>query len=77
MYRRPLSFHAVSFGPHNSVLREMTRTAGATANRATTDTVRPVIESSYTEAENSVHLAEAFLGIAESLTKPRGGVIRV
>jgi hypothetical protein len=47
-------------------------------NNAPRDALAPAaatVPSSYTEALDTVQLAETFLGIAESLTKPRGSLI--
>jgi len=75
-----VSFHAVSFGPdgHSMYLRRMADIARAAQNNAPRDPLTPAaatILSSYTEALDTVQLAETFLGIADSLTKPRGALI--
>ena len=94
--RRPLSFHAVSFGEESSLssLRRMTEIALDIQKHGARDPLHPSgthVLSSYTEAldtvswlkslfiswrlilcYNQVSLSEAFLGIAESLGKPRG-----
>ncbi|EKM59290.1 uncharacterized protein PHACADRAFT_88120 [Phanerochaete carnosa HHB-10118-sp] len=72
---RALSFHAVSFGPHNAVLRRMADIASEVQRSAHPDPMHPPIPSSYVEALDSVRLAETFIGIANSLTKPRGGLM--
>ncbi|KAK0217807.1 hypothetical protein IW262DRAFT_1560097, partial [Armillaria fumosa] len=75
---KPLSLHTVSFGPRNSVLRRMTQIALGIQNSAPPDPNAPAaarIDSSYAEALDSVRLAETFLGIAESLRKPRGSLL--
>ncbi|KAF8270139.1 hypothetical protein EI94DRAFT_1572222, partial [Lactarius quietus] len=74
---RPLSFHAVSFGQEASSisLRRMSEIALEVQNNAPHDPLLPAtakVPSSYTEALDTVRLAETFLGIAESLRKPRG-----
>ncbi|KAI9460718.1 hypothetical protein F5148DRAFT_1377366 [Russula earlei] len=76
--RRPLSFHAVSFGQDSasSSLRRMAQVAlDVQQNNAVEDPLLPAtatVPSSYTEALDTVRLAETFLGLAESLRKPRG-----
>ncbi|KIP12765.1 hypothetical protein PHLGIDRAFT_17515 [Phlebiopsis gigantea 11061_1 CR5-6] len=42
---------------------------------APTDPMHPRIPSQYVEALDSVRLAETFVGIAESLTKPRAALM--
>ncbi|KAI0297435.1 hypothetical protein BC826DRAFT_166673 [Russula brevipes] len=76
---RPLSLHAVSFGQNStsSSLRRMAQIASDVQNRAPQDPLLPAtanVPSSYTEALDTVRLAETFLGIAESLRKPRGSL---
>ncbi|KAI9571051.1 hypothetical protein HD554DRAFT_2017581 [Boletus coccyginus] len=76
-----VSFHAVSFGPDGSstYLRRMAEIARDAQNNAPRDPLAPAaatILSSYTRALDTVQLAETFLGIAESLRKPRGALIR-
>jgi len=107
---KPLSFHAVSFGPNadstshplspfmnpypanrsrilanrqntstTSSLRNMVNLALEAQNRAPPDPLLPAaarIPSSYNTALETVHLAETFLGFAESLRKPRGSLMR-
>ncbi|KAH8114638.1 hypothetical protein DFH11DRAFT_1508680 [Phellopilus nigrolimitatus] len=78
---RALSFQAVSFGPEGSStwLRRMTQIAQEVQSNAPRDPLLPanaVVESSYSVALDSVRLWETFLGIAESLRKTRGGLIR-
>ncbi|KAG2365210.1 hypothetical protein BDR07DRAFT_1399490 [Suillus spraguei] len=77
---KALSFHAVSFGPDGSsaTLRRMTQIALDIQNNAPRDPLAPaaaIVASSYTQALDTVQLAETFLGIAESLRKPRGSLI--
>ncbi|KAJ7583113.1 hypothetical protein C8J56DRAFT_202132 [Mycena floridula] len=75
---KPLSFHAVSFGPRNAVMQRMVQVALDVQNSAPVDPNTPAtarVPSSYSEALDSVRLAETFLGIAESLKKPRGSLL--
>ncbi|KAF8548836.1 hypothetical protein OG21DRAFT_1448641 [Imleria badia] len=77
---KAVSFHAVSFGPDGSsmYLRRMSQIAQDAQNNAPRDPLAPAaatILSSYTEALDTVQLAETFLGIAESLRKPRGALM--
>ncbi|KAF8548833.1 hypothetical protein OG21DRAFT_1489038 [Imleria badia] len=77
---KAVSFHAVSFGPDSSsiYLRHMAQIAQDAQNNAPRDPLAPAAAttlSSYMEALDTVQLAEAFLGIAESLRKPRGALI--
>jgi len=77
---KPLSFHSVSFGQdkHSSSLRRMSQIALEAQNNAPRDPLAPVaatVLSTYSEALDTVQLAETFLGIAHSLTKPRGFLI--
>ncbi|KAF8428955.1 hypothetical protein L210DRAFT_3508644 [Boletus edulis BED1] len=77
---KAVSFHAVSFGPDVSsmYLRRMAEIARDAQNNAPRDPLAPALAtilSSYTEALDTVHLAETFLGIAESLRKPRGALM--
>ncbi|KIM92371.1 hypothetical protein PILCRDRAFT_417 [Piloderma croceum F 1598] len=78
---KPLSFHAVSFGQDStsSSLRRMAQIAQEVQNNAPRDPLAPAaatVSSSYAEALDTVRLAETFLGIAESLRKPRGSLLR-
>ncbi|KAH0834248.1 hypothetical protein J3R83DRAFT_11580 [Lanmaoa asiatica] len=78
---KAVSFHAVSFGPDGSstYLRRMADIARDAQNNAPRDPLAPAtatILSSYTQALDTVQLAETFLGIAESLRKPRGALMR-
>jgi len=73
---KPLSFHAVSFGEDASetTLRRMADLALNLQNNAP----RPApatVPSSFATALNTVRLTETFLGIAESLRKPRGSLM--
>ncbi|KAI0796932.1 hypothetical protein C8Q75DRAFT_796662 [Abortiporus biennis] len=72
---RPLSFHAVSFGPGNATLRQMSDIALNVQRQAPNDPMHPTIASSYTEALDTIRLAETFLGLADSLQKPRGSLM--
>ncbi|KAJ7430289.1 hypothetical protein FB451DRAFT_1500209, partial [Mycena latifolia] len=77
---KPLSFHSVSFGSakKSAVLRRMAQLALEIQTNAPQDPLTPaeaVINSSYSEALDSVRLAETFLGFAESLRKPRGALV--
>ncbi|KAJ7931761.1 hypothetical protein B0H13DRAFT_1957518 [Mycena leptocephala] len=77
---KPLSFHAVSFGAasQSSVLRRMAQVAQEVQTNAPRNPLTPVeavINSSYSEALDTVRLAETFLGFAESLRKPRGALL--
>jgi len=76
----PLSLHTVSFGPDTSSasLRRMADLALRTQNNTPRDPLRPQaasIPSSFSAALDTVRLAETFLGIAESLRKPRGSLM--
>ncbi|KAJ7180916.1 hypothetical protein C8R46DRAFT_595271 [Mycena filopes] len=76
---KPLSFHAVSFGSasQSAVLRRMAQIALEVQTNAPRDPLTPseaIISSSYSEALDTVRLAETFLGFAESLRKPRGAL---
>jgi len=78
---KPLSFHAISFGPDtsSSSLRRMANLALGVQNNAPRDPLRPPtasVPSSFAVALDTVRLAETFLGIAESLRKPRGALMR-
>ncbi|KAI1789533.1 hypothetical protein LXA43DRAFT_1153915 [Ganoderma leucocontextum] len=75
---KPLSFHAVAFGPYSGVLQRMAQIAQDVENRAPQDAVnlQNHVPSAYHEALNTVRLAETFLGIADSLSKPRGALFR-
>ncbi|KAF8840167.1 hypothetical protein BDN67DRAFT_952189 [Paxillus ammoniavirescens] len=77
---KPLSFHTVSFGQdnHSSTLRRMSQIALEAQRRAPRDPLLPAeatVQSSYSEALDTVQLAETFLGIAQSLSKPRGSLM--
>ncbi|OJA14319.1 hypothetical protein AZE42_01557 [Rhizopogon vesiculosus] len=77
---KALSFHAVSFGPDgsSSSLRRMAQIALDIQNNTPRDSLAPpatAVASSYTQALDTVQLADTFLGIAESLKNPRGSLI--
>ncbi|KAF7308999.1 VWFA domain-containing protein [Mycena kentingensis (nom. inval.)] len=74
---RPLSFHAVSFGreSQSGYLRRMADVALEVQNNAPAGQMGTTIDSSYSEALDTVRLAETFLGFAESLRKPRGALV--
>ncbi|KAJ7195854.1 hypothetical protein C8J57DRAFT_534894 [Mycena rebaudengoi] len=79
---KPLSFHSVSFGSaaRSSVLRRMAQIALEVQTNAPRDPLTPAeatITSSYSEALDTVRLAETFLGFAESLRKPRGALFNL
>ena len=60
-------------------LRRMAQIAKEVQDRAPRDPLLPataMVESNYSVALDSVRLAETFLGIAESLRKTRGRLIR-
>ncbi|KAH9918172.1 uncharacterized protein BXZ73DRAFT_53080 [Epithele typhae] len=75
---KPLSFHAVSFGPSAGQLQRMAQIAHDVEITAPRDPLNPHahVNSSYHEALDTVRLAETFLGIADSLSKPRGALFR-
>ncbi|KAF9220065.1 hypothetical protein BS17DRAFT_739840 [Gyrodon lividus] len=77
---KALSLHTVSFGQdrHSSTLRRMAQIASEAQRRAPRDPLLPaeaMVMSSYSEALDTVQLAETFLGIAQSLSKPRGSLV--
>jgi len=87
---KPLSFHAVAFGPDTSstsdsngrsyrTLRTMARIALDSQSHAPPDPLFPAaarVPSSFCTVLDTVRLAETFLGIAESLRKTRGSLMR-
>ncbi|CAL1701264.1 unnamed protein product [Somion occarium] len=73
---RPLSFHTVAFGPSNAILRRMAQIASEVQATVPADPMHPTVASSYTEALDTIRLAETFLGLAESLRRPRGSLMR-
>ena len=99
LLRKPLSFHAVSFGEdsQSSSLRQMVQIALDIQSNAPQNLLVPaasIVLSSYSQALDTVgmrhylvclssqarlkqiQLAETFIGIAESLRKPRGSLLR-
>ncbi|KIO11018.1 hypothetical protein M404DRAFT_994686 [Pisolithus tinctorius Marx 270] len=63
-----------------SSLRRMVEVAREAQSNAPGDPLTPaavIINSSYSNAEDTVQLAETFLGIAESLRKPRGSLMQL
>jgi hypothetical protein len=76
-HRRPVSFHAVSFGPSNEVLKQMVELANQSENSVERDPDHPIVPSKYHEALTSVELAQAFIGIAESLRKTRASLMSI
>ncbi|KAF9233644.1 hypothetical protein BU15DRAFT_90252 [Melanogaster broomeanus] len=79
-FGKPLSFHSVSFGPNadSATLRRMTQIALDAQNSAPPDPLAPAsnkVLSTFSQALDTVQLAETFLGIAESLRKPRGSLM--
>ncbi|KAG1739641.1 hypothetical protein EDD22DRAFT_922084 [Suillus occidentalis] len=77
---KALSFHSVSFGreKHSASLRRMFQIALEAQNNSPRDPLArtaATIASTYSEALDTVQLAETFLGIADSLTRPRGFLI--
>lgn len=74
---KALSFHTVSFGSQNNeTLRRMTDVASTIQRNAPQDPLHPTVASSYSEALDTIRLAETFLGLADSLTKPRGFLMK-
>jgi len=73
---KSLSLHAVSFGGAYSAgsLRNMARIATQVQAGAPVDQQGP--PSGYTSALDTIQLAQTFLGIAESMRKPRAALIR-
>jgi len=76
--KKPLSFHAVSFGDvaWSSSLRRMVTVAEQVAKAAPKDPLVPVVPCTYTDAIDTIRLTETFLNIADSLKKPRASLIR-
>ncbi|KAF8840150.1 hypothetical protein BDN67DRAFT_904164 [Paxillus ammoniavirescens] len=77
---KPLSFHAISFGrdSQSSTLRRMSQIALEAQRSAARDPLMPAaatVHSSYSEALDTVELATTFVGIAQSLSKPRGSLV--
>ncbi|KAI6027005.1 hypothetical protein EDC04DRAFT_3116261 [Pisolithus marmoratus] len=83
---KAVSFHAVSFGRGSqnaaapTSLHRMVQIAQDAQNNAPRDPLAPAtvtVMSSYTDALDTIQLAETFLGIAESLRKPRGSLMQL
>jgi hypothetical protein len=78
---KPLSFHSVSFGPDSSVptLRRMAQLALEVQEGAPQQPGIPggasAPPSSFATALDTVRLTETFLGIADSMRKPRGSLV--
>ncbi|KAI0297432.1 hypothetical protein BC826DRAFT_1184715 [Russula brevipes] len=77
---KPLSFHSVSFGKDASAasLRKMADLALAAQNGAPRGVLLAAganVPSSFSTALDTIRLTETFLGIAESLRKPRGSLM--
>jgi len=77
---KPLSFHSILFGPDASsfYLQRMANLALEVQNNAPRDARMPQaasVPSSFSIALDTVRLAETFLGLAESLRKPRGSLM--
>lgn len=63
LHRKPLSFHTVSFGPHNETLRRMAQVAREVEATAPRDPLLPPdahVESSYATALDSVRFDHVF-----------------
>ncbi|OBZ77080.1 hypothetical protein A0H81_03826 [Grifola frondosa] len=75
---KPVSLQTVAFGPRSGTLRQMAQIARDIESQAPQDPLNPhaVIQSNYTEALDTVQLAQTFLGIADSLMKTRGSLFR-
>jgi len=75
---KPLSFHSISFGPDGSSSyhrRMATLALGIQNNAPRNPQTPPSVPSSFAIALDTVQLAETFMGIAESLRKPRGSLM--
>ncbi|KAG9001922.1 hypothetical protein FRB90_011463 [Tulasnella sp. 427] len=75
---KPLSFHAVSFGQESSSasLRRMVTVAERVVQDAPRDPLAPLVPCSYSDAMDTIRLAETFINIADSLKKPRAALLR-
>ncbi|KAF8508104.1 hypothetical protein BU17DRAFT_100044 [Hysterangium stoloniferum] len=75
---KPVTFHSVSFGPNASsyYLRRMADIAGQIYATAPQELAAPGGGCSYTEAIDTIRLAETFLGFAASMQKPRGSLLK-
>jgi len=74
----PLRLYGVSFGrnEYSHALRRMVAISREVAQNAVRGTVKPAVPSEYSDAMTTINLAETFLDIAASLTKPRAALIR-
>ncbi|TFK93593.1 hypothetical protein K466DRAFT_91996 [Polyporus arcularius HHB13444] len=72
----PVSFHGVAFGSGINSLQRMAEVAQGVERQATQEQLRRAVPSSFTEALTTVQLADTFLGLANSLAKPRGALFR-
>jgi len=74
---KPLSFHSVSFGPDCDmpVLRRMAEIALEVQENACENPALRGPPSSSANALDTVRLTETFLGIADSMRKPRGSLV--
>lgn len=75
---KPLAFHAVSFGREDyaGTLLRMAALARDVYRNAPGPHGNPDSQCTFTNALDTVHLAETFIGIADSLKKPRAALIR-
>ncbi|KAG8984733.1 hypothetical protein FRB93_006355 [Tulasnella sp. JGI-2019a] len=76
--QKPLSLHAVSFGSpssSSSLRRMVTIAEQVSQNAPNRDPLAPLVPCGYTDALDTVRLAETFLNIADSLKKPRASLI--
>ncbi|KAG8979571.1 hypothetical protein FRB94_011592 [Tulasnella sp. JGI-2019a] len=76
--QKPLSFHAVSFGreTNSGSLRRMVDIAAQVMRGFPGDLQTRLVPCEYTDAMDTIRLAETFLRIADSLKKPRAHLIR-
>ncbi|KAG8900672.1 hypothetical protein FRB99_005823 [Tulasnella sp. 403] len=74
---KPLSLHSVAFGTDSASLRRMVSLADQVAQAAPRDPLSPLVPCDYTDAMDTIRLAETFLQIADSLKKPRASLISV
>jgi len=70
-----LSLHAILFGPKQTSTRMEHMVTVALDAQSKTPALTS-LQSSFHEALNSVQLSQTFLGIAESLRKPRGALMQ-
>jgi hypothetical protein len=59
-HRKALSFHAVSFGPHNDSLRQIVNIATQVQNSAPVNPAQPTVPCSYAEALDTVSRSPDF-----------------